>query len=221
MKTIYKLLYALAVSVFLLTTAGGQSLKNLPDSTTYAVEINGVLCGYADSEYTTTQKNGKEFLLVENHILAKLSALGGGIDMTIENKFLLNPETYNPVSIEHVAATTAEVYTFTQFENGNAFFTNTRGGDLRKIELDKDVIVENSVFYPHLMKDFIRGTENEKSYRVYDDMKGAIVTKSYKLLGKETLELIGKKFNSTVVEELNHELGIITKYGWIMTQASL
>lgn len=219
MKTIYKFLYALAVSVFLLTTAAGQSLKNLPDSTTYAVEINGVLCGYADSEYTTTQKDGKEFLLVENHILAKLSALGGGIDMTIENKFLLNPETYNPVSIEHVAATTAEVYTFTQFENGNAFFTNTRGGDLRKIELDKDVIVENSVFYPHLMKDFIRGTKNEKSYRVYDDMKGAIVTKSYKLLGKETLELIGKKFNSTIVEELNHELGITTKI-WLDNDTS-
>ena len=69
--------------------------------------------------------------------------------MTINNKFLLNPETYHPVSIEHVVATTAEIYTFTKFENGNAFFTNTRGGDLRKVELDKDVIEQAKDYAYH------------------------------------------------------------------------
>ena len=211
MKTIYKLLYALAVSALLWTSAAGQSLNDLPDSEIYAVEINGVLCGYAESEITTIEKDGKELLMLKRNILARLSALGGGIDMTIENEFLFDPETNIPVSLEHVIATTAELYTFTKFENGNAYFMDARGGDFREIVLDNDVIIENSVSYPHLMKDFIYGEEIEKSYRVFDDMKGAVVTKSYKLLGKDSLELAGKKFNTTIVEELTHIAGVASK----------
>lgn len=211
MKTIFKLSYVLVVSVFLWASAAGQSLKDLPNSEIYAVEINGVLCGYAESKITTIEKEGKELLMLKRNILAKLSALGGGIDMTINNKFLFDTETNNPVSIEHVLATTAEVYTYTKFENGNAFFRNARDGEFREISLNKDVIIENSVSYPHLTTDFINGMETEKSYRVFDDMKGTVVTKSYKLVGKDSLELAGKKFNTTIVEELNHELGVTTK----------
>lgn len=219
MKTIFKLTYALAVSLILWATVAGQSLKELPDSELYAVEINGVLCGYAESEITTTEKDGKELLMLKRNILARLSALGGGIDMTIENEFLFDPETNIPVSTEHVIATTAELYTFTKFENDNAYFTDARGGDFREIVLNKDVIIENSVSYPHLMKDFINAEEIEKSYRVFDDMKGAVVTKSYKLVGKDSLELAGKKFNTTIVEELNHELGVTTKM-WLDNNSS-
>ncbi|WP_167619472.1 transglutaminase-like domain-containing protein [Maribellus sediminis] len=211
MKTIFKLSYALALSAFLWTTAAGQSLRDLPKSETFAVEISGVLCGYAESEISTTQVDGKEFLVLKRNILAKLSALGGGVDMTIQNKFLFDPKTDKPVSIEHVVATSAEIYTNTKFENGKAFFTDSRNGEFREIELDEDVIVENSINYPHLMKDFIKGKESEKSYRVFDDMKGVVATKSYRLLGKEVLELNGEKWQTTLLEEVNREVGTTTK----------
>lgn len=211
MKTIFKLTYALAMSVFLWTTAAGQSITDLPKSWNFAVEISGVLCGYSEGTLTTVEKDGQELFYLNENALVKQSALGGNVELTIHNQSYIDTKTELPVSVEISFATTAEVYSFTRFEKGTAFFTNVKGGQLKEIELAADVILENSVFYPHLMKDFIKGIENEKSYRVYDASKGEIVTKNYKRIGKEILELAGKTFNSIVLEELNQDLGTITK----------
>ncbi|WP_340113729.1 transglutaminase-like domain-containing protein [Maribellus mangrovi] len=219
MRTIDKFLIVLAVFTIFVASAAGQSVKDLPEYEIFAVEINGVLCGYAESEIATIQKDGRELLVLKRNILAKLSVLGGGVDMKVQNEFLIDPETDEPVSTEHVVATSAEVYAFTKFESGKAYFTNSRNGELRKIELEDEVVVENSISYPHLMRDFIEGAENEKTYWVFDDIKGVVASKTYKRIGTETLELIGKEFNTTVLEEVNHELGTVTKL-WLENEHS-
>jgi len=218
MKTI-KTITIIVLSVFLWTITTAQTLENIPEKWIYAVEIDGVLCGYAESHTTIITENGKEFIQSDDEVIAKLSVLGGGVDMKIVHHILVDRETENPVSIERIVSTTAEIYASTRFEKDKAYFTNQRGGEMQEIELDPDVILENTLSYPHLFKDFILNHETEKKYRVFDDMKGAIVIKNYKRIGNEELELAGKKYQTTVVEEINQELGTTTKL-WLSNENS-
>ncbi|HKK09314.1 MAG TPA: hypothetical protein VJ939_00685, partial [Bacteroidales bacterium] len=114
-KTIFKLTYALAVSLLLWTSAAGQSLKELPKSWNYAVEISGVLCGFSESEITTIERDGKEFLSLNEEVLVKQSALGGKVDLIIKNNALIEPSTELPIFIEQRFKTTAEVYSSVKF----------------------------------------------------------------------------------------------------------
>ena len=211
MKTILKISYALAMSILLWTSAAGQSLKKLPKSWNYAVEINGVLCGFSESEITTIERDGKELLSLNEEVLVKQSALGGKVDLIITNNALIEPSTELPVFIEQRLKTTAEVYSSVKFNNGVAYFTSVEGGEEKQIQLTDDVILENTFSYPHLMKDFILEKEKEKKYRVFDNQKGEIVTKNYTRIGEEKLELAGENFNSIVLEEFNQNSGITTK----------
>jgi len=219
MKTIFKLSCALAVSVFLGATAAGQSLRELPESFTYAIEISGVLCGYADSESEIIEKNGVEILSMKDKASTKLHLLGGNVDASFTSYFEIDLSTLKPILVERSISTTAEMYARSEFGDGVVHFKDTRDGEMKKIELESDVILENSLSYPHLMKDFILGNETEKSYKVFDDMRGLVATKSYKRIGEEQLTLAGKMYKTTVIEELNQTLGIRSKL-WLDNENS-
>lgn len=218
MKTI-KTITIIVLSAFLWTITSAQTLENVPEKWIYAVEIGGVLCGYAESHTTVIKENNKEFIKSDDKIIAKLSVLGGGVDMKITHHILIDRETEKPVSTECIVSTTAEIYASARFENHKAYFTNTKGEKMHEIMLEPDVILENTISYPHLYRDFILNTASEKSYRVFDDMQGIIVEKKYKLLGHEKLELAGKTFNTTLIEEINQELGTTTKL-WLNNENS-
>ncbi len=219
MKTIFKLLLALAVSVLLWTSAAGQSLKELPESYTYAVEINGVLCGYTESNLSIIEKDGKELLNVNDEALVKQRALGGNVELTISNHVLIEITTELPVFVEQRFKTTAEVYSSVKFSNGIAYFSSVEGGETKEIQLPDDVVLENTISYPHLMKDFILGNEKEKEYHVFDNQRGEITTKTYTRIGEEELELTGATFNTCILEELSKKQGITTKL-WLDKKTS-
>lgn len=214
MSTIIKMIGVLLISCFAGTSAAGQSLDNLPKEWTYAIEISGVLCGYAESEIETIETDGVERISMKDNVLVRLSVLGGGVDMTIENNILVDPVSLNPVSIERAISTTAELYSKAVFGDGCVWFTDARDGEAKKIDLEEEVILENTINYPHLMKDFIRGNETEKSYRVFDDNRGLVAEKTYTKIGTEEIELAGKKYQTTVLEELNKTLGVTIKF-WL------
>lgn len=211
MKTIFKFSYALAVSILLWSTAAGQLSKEALESSTYAVEIGGILCGYSEATLSAIEKDGKEFTELKRDVLVKQRALGGNVDLIINNIALIEQETEMPVFIEIRFKTTAEVYSSVEFKNGVACFKSSEVGEVREIQIPEDVILDNTVSYPHLKKDFIMGNEEKKEYRVFDNQKGEIVTKIYTRIGDEKLELAGEIFNTLIIEELNKGMGTTTK----------
>ncbi|HKI88875.1 MAG TPA: transglutaminase-like domain-containing protein, partial [Draconibacterium sp.] len=219
MKTIFKITYALAVSLLLWTSAAGQSFKDDLETSVYAVEINGVLCGYSESNIATIEKDGKELLRVNRDALVKQRALGGNVDLTISDVALIERNTELPVFIEQRLKTTAEVYSSVKFSNGVTCFSSIEGGETREIQLPDDVVLENTLSYPHLRTDFILGNEEEKTYCVFDNQKGEITTKTYTHIGEEKLELAGATYNTIILKELNNNLGTITKL-WLDKEIS-
>jgi transglutaminase-like putative cysteine protease len=213
---LFLVLFSLVISY---QSARSQLTDEYPQEWTYAVEINDVLCGYSESTISLESKEGLPYLLMNDHIMVKLSVLGGGVDMTIDNEYILDPETKAPYSIEHKLRTSAEVYGYSEFEEDKVYFTSVEGGAFSEIALPEGTIIENSYNYPHLMQDFILGEELEKSYQVYDDMRGLIATKSYNRVGDEEIELAGTKFKTLVLEEINKNLGTTTRL-WLDRKTS-
>ncbi|MDX1284295.1 MAG: transglutaminase-like domain-containing protein, partial [Draconibacterium sp.] len=211
MKTIFKLSYALAVSMLLWTSAAGQLTKEALESSTYAVEIGGVLCGYSEATFSTVEKDGKKLTELKRDVLVKQRALGGNVDLIINNIALIDQETEMPVLVEIRFKTTAEVYSSVEFKNGVAYFKSVDGGEAREVQIPDDVILDNTVSYPHLKRDFILGNEEKKEYQVFDNQKGEIVDKVYKRIGDEQLVLAGETYNTIVIEELNKSMGVTSK----------
>ncbi len=207
------------LSTFLWVAAAGQTLKDLPKKMTYAVEISGVLCGYSESTITTIEKDDQKLLNVNTEALVKQRALGGDVELTITESALISPETELPVLVEQRFKTNAEVYSCASFDNRVAYFTSVEGGEPRAIQLPDDVILENTLSYPHLMTDFIRGEAKEKEYKVFDVQNGEIIRKTYTRIGEEQLELKGAIYNTTVLAEFNHQAGISTKL-WLDNENS-
>ena len=196
---------------FLWVAAAGQSLNDLPPKITYAVEISGILCGYSESAINTIEKDGQKLLSVNTEALVKQRALGGNVELIITEHALISPETELPGFVEQRFKTNAEVYSYASFDNGVAYFSSTEGGKPRRIELPDDVILENTLSYPHLMNDFINGDTKNKEYKVFDIQSGEIIMKTYERIGEEKLELAGTSYNSIILEEFNHQTGITTK----------
>ena len=219
MKTIFKLSYVLAASLFLWISAAGQSLSDVPKSFTYAIEINGVLCGFAESGSSTEMEDGTAIFCQNDKVLVKLSVLGGGVDMNIQNRIQIDPSTQQPLLIERSINTTAEMYSKAEFHDGYVLFTDARDKQPKRVELEPDVITENTLTYPHLMRDFITGNKTEETYKVFDDTRGFVAGKTYKKLGEETLDLAGKAYQTILLEELNRTMGITSKI-WLDKQSS-
>lgn len=188
-----------------------QLFEEFPQTWNYAVEIDGILCGYSESTLSEQNVDGLPLWILDDDILVKMAALGGGVDMTIKNHYEIQAETTDLLSVEHSIATSAELYAFSKFEDGKVYHTSIKGRELEEIELPEDVIIENSLTYPHLMKDFILGNEEEKSYAVYDDMRGNVATKIYRRVGAETIELAGKTYETIILDEANQSIGVTTR----------
>jgi tetratricopeptide (TPR) repeat protein len=225
MKTTNKLfLWLFMLSLFLPVFSEAQQVKSEETNSNsetyyYAVEINGVICGYSESNKTIIEKDGKELLLVKDDIVVKLSVLGGALDMTIKNLYQIDPATEKYIYSEHEISAGAVIQTITKIEGDTAYFSLTTAGETKEIEISPEIILETPISYPHLMRDFITGDEQEKSYRVFDDMTGEIIVKNYKRIGDEELELAGKTYNVTVFEELNQNTGTKIKL-WLNSENS-
>lgn len=211
MKTINKLSILFAVTFFIWLSAAGQSFYDLPKSTTFAVEINGVLCGYSESTLTRVENDGKDLFELKTKALVKQRALGGNVELIIEEKALIAAETELPVFVEQRFRTRAELYSCATFGNGVAYFNSIENGETREVPLPDDVILENTLSYPHLMKDFVQNEIDMKEYRVFDNQTGEIITKTYTRICEEKPVLAGVAYTALLLEVFNKETGVSTK----------
>ncbi len=214
MKKIKNTLKLLLITGIILST--GISSRAQFERMYYAVEIDGVLCGYATSDISQIEYNDVEMLEAHDTVHLMLKALGQDMDMQIISRHVLQPETYDVVLNRS---------TF-DYESGNVISTQTEIFDdyaLRTefpretadtIWLKEKVIFDNPLSSPYLIEDFFVGGAEEKTYHVYDYIRGLIVEQQYTLLGEEGLFLAGKDFNTMLFNIYNTHDGTNTR-AWV------
>ncbi|MCB2221269.1 MAG: tetratricopeptide repeat protein [Bacteroidetes bacterium] len=208
--------WILLAALFIWGCSGmGQKSANDYETEYYSFEMSGIICGYFETTKTLMNENEKKYLQVNDDVVMKLTVLGQGVDIHIQNRYKVDPETENYYySYRNYNNGSVELISTTEVKDGKAFFTSNQENETKVFDLSDGVILESTYEVNHLIKDFIIGNEKEKTYKVFDNFRGDIVEKSYKFIQEEEIQLNGTHFSTILIEEIDHSMGTRINY-WI------
>ena len=192
-----------------------KAAKVEPQTLYYGVEINGVLCGYSEISVSPMVKDGKDMTLLKQKVFAMLSALGSKFNTELKLTYHIDPLTgkftYHDSDIQQGPTQLGSKI----FISGNtARFIGTPGNRETTVTLPPDVVFENTLSFPHLIKDFVESKLTEKSYEIFEVRETEVQKSIYTKVATEKLDLAGKSYDAIVLEKLNKKTGLKVKM-WI------
>ena len=185
----------------------------------YAIEINGTLCGYSEIETSPMREGGKELILLKHRQFLMVSALGSKFNARVDLTYHIDPATGQfTYHDSEVRQGDIELGSKIYIEGNRARFIDTKSGEEKTVELPPDVILENTLLFPHVIRDLVEGKSTAKTYRVFDVRELEVQSCTYTALGAEGIKLAGKRYDAVVVEKHIRETGVKMKH-WIDTKS--
>jgi transglutaminase-like putative cysteine protease len=153
--------------------------------------------------------------LLKQKVFAMLSALGSKFNTELKLTYHIDPVTgkftYHDSNIKQGPTQLGSKI----FIDGNtARFIGTPGNRETTITLPPNVVFENTLFFPHLIKDFVERKLTEKSYEIFEVRETEVQKSTYTKVATEKLDLAGKSYNTIALEKLNTKTGLKVKM-WI------
>jgi len=203
-----------AVCLVLLLSASSAPGATSPSAEEFffAYEINGTLCGYAKFTTAPLVEDGRKLILLEHTILMQLRAMGQAVESRLKLTYHIDPRTngflYHDSLIEQGGQ---RMFSKMRIDGGQAYISGTGMDKEAAVELPHDVVLENTLFYPHLVADFARGGLETKSYKIFNGRDGKVQEVVYTKAGVEKLQRAGKTFETIVLDSLNQTNGLKSK----------
>ena len=181
----------------------------------FGVEINGVLCGYSEVTLSPMTGDGRAMTLLKQNMFAMLSALGSQFNTEVKLTYHIDPATggftYHDSAIAQGPAKLSSVL---HVEGDTARFTFTPGDRETSAPLSPDVVLENTLLFPHLVRDFVERRLDKASYDILEVREAEVQKSTYAKVGTESLELAGETYNALILDRLNHKTGLKTRM-WV------
>ncbi len=185
----------------------------------YGVEINGVLCGYAEFKVTHLKDGGQELTGIDETVFAMLSALGMGFDSRIQLAYKVDPATGQFVyHRSQVDQEQIHLISEVHVDGDTAHFTFGDGGDAKDVPLPPGTLLENTLYFPHLVADFADSTVAAKTYDILELRDAEVQKTTYTRVGTEDVELNGRTYTALVLDEVNLSTGL--KVTWWLDPAT-
>jgi hypothetical protein len=212
---------AAAVMAALCSLPAAAGLVAQPGKVYFGIEIDGVLCGYSEHELSYDDEDGK-FLVLKSHVTIMLEALGADVNSEVRLTYHIDPETgqffYHDSEIKQGQM---ELQSRIYIEGDQARCEYSLGED-RVVDLPSDVLLENTLIYPHLIRDFVEGSLTEQTYHAFDVREGEVQNLTYNLIGREHLDLAGATYEAVGFDVsaertgLNYQVWIDAKTGYLL-----
>ncbi|UCF05612.1 MAG: transglutaminase domain-containing protein [bacterium] len=175
----------------------------------YTVEINGVKCGYAVFDTTHSVIDGMKQIVLKHRLFLMLSALGSQFNTEVKLTYHIDPATgqftYHDSEVHQGPVhMTSEIH----IDGLLARFTSSMSMKEETTELPPAAILDNTLFHPFLINDFVAGGLEEKTYNLYEVRENEMQQTRYTKTGVETLELAGERYETVVLDGLNLETGM-------------
>ncbi len=173
----------------------------------YGIRTDGKLMGYL--EFRITPGDGKEPLtLLESTLFAKLSLLGQDFDISINDRYRIDPSTgrvrFFGNTITHG---TNELEFSAEIDSDEARFLQKNGGAPKVTPLASNVIVRGPFEFGYFLRDLTTNGA-ERNYSLYDFTDGNIHEATIRRLGVETLTLASGKRETVVFDWVDRAAGI-------------
>ena len=220
-KNIYLVMKALLV---MLITTGCQDTTGYSDdkesnkTVYYAIEMNGVLCGYAEITQESVREDGKTFYHQASHIEMEMSIMDRSvstrIDMTCSVDSVSGRVNRQQVDIKQGSV---QIKGTTTFADRQAIQQSPDSEEPRVIDMPEGYVTDNFLTYPYLYEDFVLNGKNAGKYSVLNPLRGTVMEKSYTLKGFDTIFLAGGYHPAIVLNEKVPSLGGHSTV-WISTE---
>ncbi len=175
----------------------------------YACEINGTLCGYVKFTTAPLVQEGRNLLLLEHTVLMRVRAMGKPVESRLKLTYHLDPETngfrYHESTIEQGGQ---RMFAKMRIDGGRAYISGTGMDKDEAVELPTGVVLENTLYYPHLVADFAKRGMETQSYKIFNGRDGRVQDVAYTKVGAETVRRAGKTFETIVLDCLNRSNGL-------------
>lgn len=225
MKALKKVYPFLIITALVFVLFGNQHViaqEQAAQKKYYGIEINGVLCGYLDSETRPIKKDGKALTLVNENLFIMLSLLGSKFNTEMAMEYYLEPVTnkctYFNIDISQAGTKrNAKIVV----ENGVATINSIMSSEPIKIEMTPDIIFGQDELFVKMKKDFVEDGATEKTYRILEGIESEVHESTVRKLGEDTVELAGQSFDAMIFEQQNLKTGVKVKYWVDMEKAEM
>jgi len=181
----------------------------------YGIEIAGVVCGYSRIETSRIEDEGRELILLEQTYTIRLSALGSSFDSKMKFTYHIDPETGNFVYHDSdIHQGDIHLSSEVRVEGDTARFFSTLDDERSAVYLPQGTVLENTLYFPHLKRDFVDAGLLEKTYSVYEVREAKIHDVTYKKAGTERMELAGRDYDAVIIDMFDNDSGTKATF-WI------
>ncbi len=208
----------LSVVLLLLLPAGRvEQAAPAEDEYYFAIEINGTLCGYSRFVTSPLFQGGKELLQLKHESLTRVAALGGRAESRLYLTYHIDPLTgrftYHDSTIEQGSMRlTSKI----RIEGAQAFVSGSGMNQEHVVPLPPDVVLGNTLYYPHLLADFVMRKLETRTYLIFDGRDAQVQETTYTKVGAEKLRRAGKTYETVILDSLNKWNGMRSKL-WLDT----
>ncbi len=187
---------------------GGETLY-------YAAEKDGQIFGYSEVTIRHEQKDGRPVMIVDERITSCTLALGAEVDTKISSISQVDAETGQfSAHATEIHSESFNMKNAITIEGDRAKITSKPSDMKKEVHLPPDVILGNSIWSPHLIRDFGAKESDKKRYKELNIIDGEIQETTYRKKGTETCTIAGKDYSAYVFDTLNHTIGLKTTI-WI------
>ena len=219
MKTLRMLMSACVLIPLLLTSALSAQVE--PGTYVFGIEYEGAVCGYAELTLSNEEKNGVPYTLLKHEVLLMRAALGSEFTTTIELTYHIDPKTgqftYHDSRID---SGDVEMGSEVVVEGDKATLSSTLDGKETVVELSEGVILENTLFFPHIARDFVIMGMEKATYNILEVREWEIQKTTCTKVGTETLELAGQTFETIIVDRMSQATGIKVRV-WVDVETGI
>ncbi|MDQ7816388.1 MAG: transglutaminase domain-containing protein [Melioribacteraceae bacterium] len=192
---------------------GSNSIQS--DKIFYAIEINGVLCGYSEASETPVKKKGEELIRSDINIFTMLSVLGSQFNQELKISTLIEPETRKYREAKTlIDQGTAKYNIEFSIDKDTAYYFSSIYNQRKKIKLNPETITGQDEMFLVMKKDFVDNKKSEATYEILEMIEGEIQSSTFKKLGEEKIELSRNVFNTILLEQTNNKTNVKTRY-WL------
>jgi hypothetical protein len=211
---------ALTLFVTLLTCSCWLPAQDRIEKYFIGIELKDVLCGYSEVFVTPPQAALTPYLTIDQKTFISFRALGQDISQKQLFTYRLDPtdgnfiyhDSHTEQGGQKVAATMTVVDDYLTIQGEGQADT--------RVHLPENTLLPNTMFFPHLQKDFGIGGLDSSTYRIFNVRTGKVEDFVYYKLGLEQIELNNSVYEAVIVQERDPGSGLLTTY-WIDKDSGL
>ena len=203
------------ISILIIISNSCYASKGQEEKVYYAIEINGIVCGYTESIEKTIQLEGKKYLSQKLNMFIMLSLFESEFNTNMNITSILDPVTKRCYQINGEINQGPINRKFdVKVENGKAVISSSLMGEPKSIELTPEILCGSDEVFTNLKREFVENNAKEVSYDILEAIDSDIQNSTFKKIGEEEIELAGKRYKTIIIEQHNNKTGVKIKY-WL------